>query len=308
MRNLNGLKWLCALALISAAANADVIIDNQTILGADVQSISIGPASGNIFIVTTPGYIVKKSASTPGGVTVTLTASPLSINIGQSVTLTWSSTNATSCLSSGTWSAGKRRTTGSREVPPLSSAGKYTFILTCSNSTTGESNSGTVTVTVIDPSTNPVPSNCKAPSLRQTATSQNWDSLWGVAFPLPRLAVKRMDVGSSGYNYIKFNTGNTNGAGSFLLMETTTSPGLRRGALSECPGDFDVAPECKQTWGLSEFLSYSTNGTTGTCQLKKGTDYYFNVTFTDEQDTSKSKCRTTVGKCLVEIRTGFTEQ
>jgi len=308
MRNLNGLKWLCALVLIGGAANADVIIDNDTIPGSDIQSISISPASGNVFINTTPGYTVTKKASTPGGVTVTLTASSLGINTGQPVTLIWSTTNATSCTSSGDWSAGQRRTNGSREVPPLTSAGTYTFTLTCVNSATNASNSDAVTVKVSDPGTNQVPANCTTPSLPNTATPLDWQNLWGFQFPLPVFAQSKLNIGKSGYNYVKFNTGNANGIGSFQLVGNTTSTGIRRGALSKCPGDFNVTPECKQVWGISAFLTYSTNGSKNTCQLDKGVDYYFNVTFIDELNTSKSNCKTTVGKCLVKINTGFTVQ
>ena len=49
--------------------------------------------------------------------TVTISASPTTITDGQSSKLTWSSTNATSCTTSGSWS-GSIATSGSEKVSP----------------------------------------------------------------------------------------------------------------------------------------------------------------------------------------------
>ncbi len=299
MRNLNGFKWLCALVLIGGVANADVIIDNDTIPGSDIQSISISPASGNVFINTTPGYTITKKASTPGGVVVNLTASSLSINTGQSVTLRWTSTNATNCSATGNWS-GNKQTAGNENIS-FTATGRYTYTLTCNNSTTQASNSDSVTVTVSNPT--PTPTNCKAPSLNNTSAPQEWGSFWGVEFPQPSRAIKRLDIGRGGYNYISFNTGSTKGIGAALLITTTTSPGIRIGSISECPGDFDVANVCKGKWGINDWIPYSTNGTAGTCQLRQDTTYYMNFSFTNGKDAPTSTCSST--RCVVEVQTAF---
>jgi hypothetical protein len=60
---------------------------------------------------------------------VTISASPTSVDRDSSSTLTWSSTNATSCAASGSWSGGLL-TSGTRETGPLSAAATYT--VTCS--------------------------------------------------------------------------------------------------------------------------------------------------------------------------------
>jgi hypothetical protein len=73
---------------------------------------------------------------TPPVPTVTLSASPTSLQSGQAVTLTWSSTNATACLASGggangtPWS-GNLTTSGSL-VQTTTTAGAYTYTVTCS--------------------------------------------------------------------------------------------------------------------------------------------------------------------------------
>ena len=80
--------------------------------------------------------------STPAPI-VTLTASPTSINAGQSSTLTWSSTGATSCTASGGTFTGTKALSSSQSVSPTAST---TYTLTCTGSGGSTSKSTTVTV------------------------------------------------------------------------------------------------------------------------------------------------------------------
>ena len=86
------------------------------------------------------------SAPPPPEPTLTLTANPLSIQAGESSTLTWSSTNATSCTASGGWS-GSKSVNGSESTGPLGATTAYT--LDCVGD--GGSVSKSVTVTVSAP-------------------------------------------------------------------------------------------------------------------------------------------------------------
>ncbi len=61
--------------------------------------------------------------------TVTISVAPNSITVGQSATLTWSSSNATSCTASGSWS-GTEATSGTSSVTP-SASGTATYSLAC---------------------------------------------------------------------------------------------------------------------------------------------------------------------------------
>jgi len=79
----------------------------------------------------------------PAAPTVSLSSS--SITVGSSTTLTWSSTNATSCTASGSWS-GAEPTSGSETVTP-SAAGTDSYTLTCSNAA-GTSSASTAVLTV----------------------------------------------------------------------------------------------------------------------------------------------------------------
>lgn len=73
---------------------------------------------------------------------MTLGVSNPSIVAGNATTLSWSSTNASSCTASGGWS-GARSTSGTASVSPISST---SYTLTCTG--TGGSRSATVAVTV----------------------------------------------------------------------------------------------------------------------------------------------------------------
>jgi trimeric autotransporter adhesin len=78
--------------------------------------------------------------------------SPATIRPGTSPSLSWTSTNATSCVASGGtgtdgWSGSKSTSSNGTTVGPLPTAGIYTYTLTCSG--TGGSGSSSVRVTVI---------------------------------------------------------------------------------------------------------------------------------------------------------------
>lgn len=74
--------------------------------------------------------------------TVTLSASPVSVALGSNTTLVWSSTNATACTASGSWS-GAKATSGSEIVTPSTSS-QYT--IACSGNGGGATTNTNVTV------------------------------------------------------------------------------------------------------------------------------------------------------------------
>lgn len=82
--------------------------------------------------------------------TVSITASPASIFIGNTSTISWSSANSpTSCTASGDWS-GTKAGNGSVSTGTLLTAGTYTYRLVCDNQA-GTSAAATATVTVTLP-------------------------------------------------------------------------------------------------------------------------------------------------------------
>jgi len=85
--------------------------------------------------------------------TVTLSASPTSVSAGQSSTLTWASTNATSCSASGAWN-GDPGLSGSKSTGALNQTSIYTLACTGAG---GTSQPVTATVTVSAPQVPPAP-------------------------------------------------------------------------------------------------------------------------------------------------------
>lgn len=84
-------------------------------------------------------------SSTPPSPTASLSASTQDVEVGKVTTLTWSSTNATACTASGSWS-GTKAVSGSEEVT-IGVAGINAFNLACSNAGATETGSASVTVT-----------------------------------------------------------------------------------------------------------------------------------------------------------------
>jgi hypothetical protein len=122
----------------------------------------IGAASGNqtVFPTTTATYTI--TCTGPGGTTspqsvtvtvipppaptVSISVNPTVITLGQSTTLSWSSTNATSCTASGAWS-GNGAVSGTLNFTPTVTS---TYTLVCSGSG-GSTNPTSATITVNAP-------------------------------------------------------------------------------------------------------------------------------------------------------------
>jgi endoglucanase len=112
------------------------------------------PASASVSITAVSQADQTKSATATLTITaptptptVTLAVNPTSINSGASSTLTWSSTNATSCTASGGWS-GAESTSGAQSVSPTATA---TYTLNCTGTGGSANASATVTVNAATP-------------------------------------------------------------------------------------------------------------------------------------------------------------
>ncbi len=114
------------------------------------------PATGKLFVSQKFGdgerprihvyniTVGSPPAATPAP-TVTIAANPVSVTAGSNSTLSWSSTNATSCSASGGWS-GTKNLSGSQSTGALTTTGTYS--LTCTGAGGSASQSATVTVTL----------------------------------------------------------------------------------------------------------------------------------------------------------------
>jgi hypothetical protein len=110
-------------------------------------------------------YLVKVSPLP----TATLSANPTSVPTGSASTLTWSSTNATSCTASNGWT-GAKATSGTQQVTPTIAT---TYTLTCTGSG-GTSAPVSVTVTVTDTQAPTVPTNLTATAASQSQINLTW--------------------------------------------------------------------------------------------------------------------------------------
>jgi hypothetical protein len=97
-----------------------------------------GASSSSTNASTSASSAASAAASNP--VIVSIGANPTALTVGQTTTLTWSSSNASACQASGAWS-GTVATAGTQLVTP-SAAGTFTYTLTCN----GVANSETVVV------------------------------------------------------------------------------------------------------------------------------------------------------------------
>ncbi len=223
------------------------------------------------------------------------TAVPSALTVGEGATLSWSTVNSDSCTPSGGtayWiSLGSLPSSGN-EVIVINDAGNYSFGLTCVGSEGQQSQSVSVVVS-------PVGQSCDSVTL--AGNNVEWASFWSTSFPGPVYEnVTNWIVPQKGYLALEFNTANFVDNGKISALENASTPGIRTGSISTCPGDFDVPAECRYQWGLGGGLRWATNGKLDACPLDSNTTYYFNITFTDGVDPDSSTCNSS--PCRVNLQ------
>lgn len=101
-----------------------------TVAGERTYSLLCGPAMDGLFqSVKLNVQSTEQPLATP---TINFTATPATLEGNATSTLTWSTTNATTCDASGEWS-GSKAVNGSETVGPFATAGSRTYTLTCRN-------------------------------------------------------------------------------------------------------------------------------------------------------------------------------
>lgn len=253
--------------------------------GGEIQAEFGATAEGDL---PNPDLVFSDNFESPN-ITVfitSFTATPDMIDEGGTTTLSWSVDNAESCEATGgtaDWVATEITLPSGSTNVTIGIAGTYNFLLECQGVESDlQTRSASVTV-------NNAPQACDTVTLSGNIVS--WGLFWSESFPGPAYEnVTNWIIPQKGYLAIEFNTAHFIDDGKISLLENASTPGIRTGAYSECPGDFNVPAECKRTWGLGGGLSWATNGSLGSCELKPDTTYYFNVTFTDGEDLNTSTC------------------
>lgn len=319
------------VAITSLTAIPSSIVENgsTTISWATVNAVSCAPTGGNaawqatnIASIGLSGGSVPITVNAVGPMTFTLTcdgsepsdtdsmdtaitvssanavaitsftALPSSIVEGENTTLSWSTTNATSCAPSGgnaAWQATDIASIGlsNGSVPiTISTPDTYNFVLTCDGAEGGPVvESAVVTV-------NPVATDCPTPTLDGVVV--DWDDFWeGDLFPRPSNLKLETIILKEGYKAIKFNTADIIDSGKIYNVGNNVTPGYITGAFSKCPGIFNdegaELPSCYLKYRQNGWMTWSTSGVPG-CSLDGNETYYFNFTYTDGIDPSSTRC------------------
>jgi len=250
-------------------------------------AVSGDTATRSVVVNTTPADAVSISS---------FVASPASITVGGTTNLSWTTVNASSCTPTGGtagWTSQQiSLPTGSANLT-IDNTGTYTFSLVCQGPS-GDQKTATEVVTVT-----PEQQSCDQVTLAGNIV--NWSSFWFTDFPGPVYEnVTNWIIPQKGYLALEFDTGNINDDGKISALENSTTPGIRTGSISTCPGDFDVPADCYYQWGLGGGLRWATNGKSGACPLDANTTYYFNITFTDGVDLNSSTCGST--PCRINLQ------
>jgi lysophospholipase L1-like esterase len=211
-------------------------------------AVSITATSVSSSAVTATTKVTVAGGMPPAVPTVSFVATPSSITVGGSATLTWSSTNATSCAASGAWS-GTQASSGTTSVAPTT-AGVYTYTLICTGA--GGSGSASTSVSLSGIGSSPGTSSAMAlisrgvpivaSSALYHATSANdgdYNTEWRsngapatLALDLSSVPVaQRQNIwlvwyndGTYAYNHVLINQPGYNNAGSYTI-EANAAPG-----------------------------------------------------------------------------------
>ncbi|MGH8397330.1 MAG: Ig-like domain repeat protein [Gammaproteobacteria bacterium] len=117
-------------------------------LAVGAHSITAAYSGDSSYDVSTSAAVSVTVAAAPAP-TVTISVSPTSITVGQSATITWSSTNATACTASSAWS-GTQATSGMLTVTPTA-AGSLSYAFACTGSGGTANGSAKLTVNAAAP-------------------------------------------------------------------------------------------------------------------------------------------------------------
>ena len=228
--------------------------------------------------------------------------SPATVDRGadQTLTLDWESSDAEFCWGEPDppWVDSddtQLATTGTQNITVYNFSAPITFTLHCTGYR-GEETTKTFEVAVNEPPARDCTRTLSAGS------ELRWDQVFRLDWPGPKSEQVTVRVPRTSYVSLEFNTRQVNDTGKLINIEAAGTEGSRLGALSRCPGDFDVEPECKyltHTYAGAGIL-WATTGAAGYCQLEKDTTYYWNTTFTDGVNPSSTECLGTY--CFTTVR------
>jgi hypothetical protein len=234
------------------------------------------------------GTATLQVAAPPAGIS-TLTATPTSIVVGQKVTLSWTTNNATACTGTGGspadgWQGAQATSSAGLQVGPINTAGAYVYTLDCTGpGGTGLPQSVLVTVTPVTPVLPTVTAFAVLPATIQVGQSAtlNWVTLNAASCTASGGTGSDGWNGSVGTQSVGTSTGPIATAGSYTYTLTCAGPGGNSAPASVVLNVNSVAPGPAQissfavnplviTTGQSATLSWMTGGATS-CTGSGGT-------------------------------------
>ncbi len=255
-------------------------------------SLSCSGAGGTSSAQTATVTVTAVTAQKP---TASLSASPTSITAGQSSTLTWSSTNATSCTGTGFTASG---TSGSVSVSPTATTN---YSLTCSGAG-GTSSAATAMVTVTPASTQPGKftigeqvATIGAANVRATAAGTLLGSQPAGAVATVTAGPVAAALNGTTYNWwdLNFNSGVDGWIADNNLQASTVSTPAPTASLSASPTSITAGQSSTLTWSSTNATSctgtnFNASGTSGSVSvsLHQVQTYSYSLTCTGPGGTS----------------------
>ncbi len=303
-----------ALALLSFAALSPwsatveaqtVSLDNVTPItlstSTTLSAVRIDPLTGNVTVRSSAG--TYNACSLPAGPTINSFApSSSTVLPSTTITLNWTSSNATSCTpSQGTntiWSSfGTLPANGSQSFTAPASSGSITFQLNCTNGSQTVSSTTQVAVQT---------SGGTCVALYPNGTTSSWNSVFE---PWPSFGVRRrMGVPANGYVAFQFTATST--AGQFGTVATGDFPndgdGVGQMSISRTPGCFtpsELGSFCLGPVARLPGVGWQ-NGSASpfSCALTPGQVYYVNFTYGSGTVGPGPHCPAGSGNCSADVQ------
>lgn len=292
-------SFLLALFAGGTASAGTIILDGQILDLCEDPQIDL---DGGSITATTDCGGGGGSEPLPN---VSLTVTDTTITVGESVTISWNISNASSCNATGGISGWEDFTfntpsdSGS-QVFTFNNSGNVVFGLSCVNSENA-TRARQVQIGVSNPSTGGgggTPANCTPPT--NSGDTRNWSSVFDASWPAPNGNRRNFEISRGEYLALRIDTADAvqlgKTAGYIGNAVVTGSSGTRLIQVSKCPGDFSTAvgKGCRIEATFSRSLNWviGTDGANYTCDLEPNETYYINVIFGSILNPLSTTCST----------------
>ncbi len=293
------IAWSTTSATACTASGGSGADNWSGAVGVSSTGMMVGPINtvGNFMYTLTctgpggsssPESVTVDVASAPPAPSVTaFSASPTTIETGQSTSLAWSTSGATSCTATGGdgsdgWSGAEPVSSTGTTVGPINATGSETYTLTCTGAG-GTSAPASVSVTVTaSPPPASISSFTATPSSLQAgnASSLTWSSSnatsctagggtgsdgWGgtVATSSTGTSTGALATGTYTYTLTCSGPGGSSATSSAVVTVTSAPPAASISSFTATPNALTTGQSTTLTWATSAATSCTASGGTG---------------------------------------------